>query len=1013
MQSFGSDTSTVLDDRGGTAAMASPGPPATAAGLTVAAPATASASSRVSVACRLRPTVGRGSDPAAWKKDISLDDKEKVLSVRNPKHGTAGVVDNSVEAYRFQVNNVLTPIATQEEVFNQCVKDLADSVLLNGISCTLMAYGATGSGKTHSMIGPPGNFQQRGVVPRAIEYICKRAEAIRSEAVMAGGTSDESDRQLTLRCSYLEIYNDHLIDLLAANPDFGAVAAAAAGEDGDGDDAAGAGTGRPAGVGGGIAALRAGTKPRNTFGSVTTDALREKGTAAPALAVAEDKKGRVHVKGLSAPVIASEAEAFNLLFAGEANRAIVEHALNKASTRSHCIFTLYVEQRMPAEGPAAASAARSGSRVGAATAASRQASAAGGVSRGGSLSRAGSEGGAGSDGADGSDAEALPTPPPLVTVISKLHLVDLAGSERVFKSESEGALQREAAHINRSLTFLEQVVIALLDKSRDHVPFRSCKLTHILKEAFYRGKTRLLACAWPDPSFLDETIGTLRFATRMMNVKTSLTRDVVNAALSDAERARIVGTYEAEIAQLRSELALHDALAGRTGVRYAPLDASELAALQRSVRAFVDGGDDGAADVEALQAPTLRHMHEAMRMLRGMVRAQRGQAKAGGGTGGVMAAAAGGGRSGNEGLAIGSGAGAMPVPLVAITGTDDASDGRVSSISASRFGADIRSASAAGFATGGSDAAARSDFPTALQVGRPGSVASDGAGGAAYTPFAAAPSVSDAAGPPLTSPDTLIHDDGARTAELMRWRSPGGAGGRLYTDFLEAKQNLKERKGKYGEGAASVNETKREIDALMVKLAEHGSADASPASDESTAAKAAVVQQLSASKATYRSRFEALQEVKAEIDYLQRVSDQLAQRIATEFQRHWVAKCTAEAAERSASAAGGAVSRVGSSAVGFRAGSESRSEAEGSRSVARSVYEAASIKAASIASPPRVGGAGGATALGGAGSPGRFAHSSKSAMTAAGYPTTSLFPSIVTPGAGGAAASKASPVPGR
>jgi kinesin family protein 6/9 len=1006
-----------LDDRGGTAAMASSGPPATAAGLAVAAPATASASSRVSVACRLRPTIGRGSDPAAWKKDISLDDKEKVLSVRNPKHGTAGVVDNSVEAYRFQVNNVLTPDATQEEVFNQCVKDLADSVLLNGISCTLMAYGATGSGKTHSMIGPPGNFQQRGVVPRAIEYICKRADAIRSEAVMAGGTSDESDRQLTLRCSYLEIYNDHLIDLLAANPDFGAVAAAAAGEDADGDDAAGAGTGRPAGAGGGISALRAGTKPRNTFGSVTTDALREKGSATAALAVAEDKKGRVHVKGLSAPVIASEAEAFNLLFAGEANRAIAEHALNKASTRSHCIFTLYVEQRMPAEGPAAASAARSGSRVGAASAASRQVSAAGGVSRGGSLSRASSEGGAASDAADGSDADAVPTPPPLVTVISKLHLVDLAGSERVFKSESEGALQREAAHINRSLTFLEQVVIALLDKSRDHVPFRSCKLTHILKEAFYRGKTRLLACAWPDPSFLDETVGTLRFATRMMNVKTSLTRDVVNAALSDAERARSVGTSEAESAQLRSELALHDALAGRAGVRYAPLDASELAALQRSVRAFVDGGDDGAADVEALQAPTLRHMHEAMRMLRGMVRAQREQAKAGAGFGGAMAAAAAGvGRSGSEGLVVGSGAGAMPAPLVAVTGTDDASGGRMSSMSASRFGADMRGASAAGSATGGPDAAARPDLPAALQVGRPGSVASDvagSAGGAAYTPFAAAPSVSDAAGPPLMSPDTLIHDDGARTAELMRWRSPGGSGGRLYTDFLEAKQNLKERKGKYGEGAASVNETKREIDALMVTLAEHGSADASPVSDEAAAAKAAVVQQLSASKATYRSRFEALQEVKAEVDYLQRVSDQLAQRIATEFQRHWVAKCTAEAAERSASAAGSAVSRVGSSAVGFRAGSESRSDAEGSRSIVRSVYEAASIKAASIASPPRVGAAGGAAALGGAGSPGRFAHSSKSAMTAAGYPTSSLFPSIVTPGAGGAAASKASPVPGR
>lgn len=39
----------------------------------------------------------------------------------------------------------------------------------------------------------------------------------------------------------------------------------------------------------------------------------------------------------------------------------------------------------------------------------------------------------------------------------------------------------EAKYINKSLTFLEQVVIALIDKSRDHVPYRSSKLTNVLK----------------------------------------------------------------------------------------------------------------------------------------------------------------------------------------------------------------------------------------------------------------------------------------------------------------------------------------------------------------------------------------------------------------------------------------------------------------------------------------------------------------------------------------------------
>ena len=34
-----------------------------------------------------------------------------------------------------------------------------------------------------------------------------------------------------------------------------------------------------------------------------------------------------------------------LLFQGETNRCIAEHALNQYSSRSHCIFTLYVESR--------------------------------------------------------------------------------------------------------------------------------------------------------------------------------------------------------------------------------------------------------------------------------------------------------------------------------------------------------------------------------------------------------------------------------------------------------------------------------------------------------------------------------------------------------------------------------------------------------------------------------------------------------------------------------------------
>ncbi len=42
---------------------------------------------------------------------------------------------------------------------------------------------------------------------------------------------------------------------------------------------------------------------------------------------------------------------------------------------------------------------------------------------------------------------------------------------------------KEAVYINKSLSFLEQAILALADRRRDHVPFRQSKLTHALKDS--------------------------------------------------------------------------------------------------------------------------------------------------------------------------------------------------------------------------------------------------------------------------------------------------------------------------------------------------------------------------------------------------------------------------------------------------------------------------------------------------------------------------------------------------
>merc|ERR1711957_830572 len=111
----------------------------------------------------------------------------------------------------------------------------------------------------------------------------------------------------------------------------------------------------------------------------------------------------------------------------------------------------------------------------------------------------------------------------------QLNLVDLAGNERTKKTGAAGLTMKEASYINRSLSYLEQVVVSTCDKKRDHVPYRQCKLTNILKNSIGGNcKTILIANIFPEAQHLEETLSTLRFATRMRNV---VNESTVNEAL--------------------------------------------------------------------------------------------------------------------------------------------------------------------------------------------------------------------------------------------------------------------------------------------------------------------------------------------------------------------------------------------------------------------------------------------------------------------------------------------------
>ena len=82
------------------------------------------------------------------------------------------------------------------------------------------------------------------------------------------------------------------------------------------------------------------------------------------------------------------------------------------------------------------------------------------------------------------------------------------------------AAVKEANFINKSLTFLEQTVNAL-SRGDAHVAFRQSKLTSVLRDALGGNcKTVMIACAWPDDAHSEETISTCRFASRVMTLQT-------------------------------------------------------------------------------------------------------------------------------------------------------------------------------------------------------------------------------------------------------------------------------------------------------------------------------------------------------------------------------------------------------------------------------------------------------------------------------------------------------------
>ncbi|KAG5265447.1 hypothetical protein AALO_G00242590 [Alosa alosa] len=263
----------------------------------------------------------------------------------------------------------------------------------------------------------------------------------------------------------------------------------------------------------------------------------------PKVTILEDTEQNIHLKNLSLLQSDNEEEALNLLFLGDTNRMIAETPMNQASTRSHCIFTIHLCSREP----------------GSAT-----------VRR------------------------------------SKLHLVDLAGSERVGKTGVGGQQLTEAKYINLSLHYLEQVIIALSEKNRSHIPYRNSMMTSVLRDSLGGNcMTTMIATVSVDTRNLDESISTCRFAQRVAQIK--------NEALLNEELdpTLLITRLKKEVQTLKDELAM---ITGEQ--RSDVLTPHEIQRLQEQVKVFLDDADP---EVKLELGPDMRKNHYCFSLLKAKI----------------------------------------------------------------------------------------------------------------------------------------------------------------------------------------------------------------------------------------------------------------------------------------------------------------------------------------------------------------------------------------------------------
>ncbi|XP_063781581.1 kinesin-like protein KIF23 isoform X6 [Pseudophryne corroboree] len=433
----------------------------------------------VGVYCRVRP--------------LSPPDQECCIEVINettvqlhPPDGCKVTRNGEYKETQYSFKQVFGVLVTQKDLFDDVAKPLVED-LIRGKNGLLFTYGVTGSGKTYTMTGSPG---QGGLLPRCLNMIfnsispfqAKRyvfktddrngievqnevdallerqkreaqpqvisrtplsrqrvepefADMINIEDHCKVDDVDE-DSVYSVFVSYIEIYNNYIYDLLE---------------------------------------------------EVSIDPIKPKPPQSKILR--EDQNHNMYIAGCTEVEVKTTEEAFDVFWRGQKRRRIANTQLNRESSRSHSVFMIKLAQA-PLD----------------------------------------------------ADGDNVLQEKEQVTV-SQLSLVDLAGSERTNRTKAEGNRLREAGNINQSLMTLRTCIEILRENqmcgTNKMVPYRDSKLTHLFKNYFDgEGKVRMIVCVNPKADDHEESLQVMRFAEMTQEVEVARPVDKPICGLTPGRRYR-------------------------------------------------------------------------------------------------------------------------------------------------------------------------------------------------------------------------------------------------------------------------------------------------------------------------------------------------------------------------------------------------------------------------------------------------------------------------------------------